>query len=417
VRELAEVSRPEALPISGPISGPAFCAETAAVVRARLGGAIPEMIEAIARGIPSYTTQARPDYQQRLADAVTGAVACFIAHVARPDQSTRAIMEKFCAIGGAAAREGRTLDALQDALRLGARVAWRWLCEADAGLDRRELSRVGEAIFAYLDELAAACARGYAEARVRAAGDRQRRLLAAIVSDPPSRAELVASLARAAGWLLPDQVAVVVLGQRQQDGLLLPPGVLADWTGPEPCLLVPDPDGPGRQAAIDRVLRDRALGGRAAAIGPSVPLARAAMSLRWARHALRLARAGAIPAGPVRCDQHLSTLLILADEDLAAVLRGRCLAPLARLRPAQRDRIAETLLAWLQLGENAAEVAQRIHVHPQTVRYRMRQIHELFGDQLRDPDQRFELQLALRIRTLAAPANHTKTPARPSSAP
>ena len=64
------------------------------------------------------------------------------------------------------------------------------------------------------------------------------------MSDPPSRAELVASLARAVGWVLPDQVAVVVIGQRQQDALLLPPGVLADWTGPEPCLLVPDPDGP-----------------------------------------------------------------------------------------------------------------------------------------------------------------------------
>ena len=166
------------------------------MVRARLGGAIPEMIEAIARGVPGYASRARPDYQQRLADAVTGAVACFIAHVARPDQSTRPITAEFRAIGGAAAREGRTLDALQDALRLGARVAWRWLCEADAGLDRRELSRVGEAIFAYLDELAAACAQGYAEARVQAAGDRQRRLLAAIVSDPPSRAELVASLAR-----------------------------------------------------------------------------------------------------------------------------------------------------------------------------------------------------------------------------
>ena len=402
MRELAEVSRPEALPISGPISGPAFTAETAAVVRARLGGAIPEMIEAIAAGDPEYASRTHPGYRQRLADAVTGAVACFIAHVARPDQSTRVITAEFRAIGGTAAREGRTLDALQDALRLGARVAWRWLCEADAGLDRRELSRVGEAIFAYLDELAAACAQGYAEARVQAAGDRQRRLLAAIVSDPPSRAELVASLARAVGWVLPDQVAVVILGQRQQDGFLLPPGVLADWTGPEPCLLVPDPDGPGRQAAIDRALSDRSLGGRPAAIGPSVPLARAAMSLRWARHALGLARAGVIPARPVRCDQHLSTLLILADEDLAAVLRGRRLAPLARLRPAQRDRIAETLLAWLQLGENAAEVAQRIHVHPQTVRYRMRQIHELFGDQLRDPERRFELQLALRIRTLSA---------------
>ena len=176
--------------------------------------------------------------------------------------------------------------------------------------------------------------------------------------------------------------------------------MLADWTAADPCLLVPDPDGPGRQAALDRALR-----GRRAVIGPSVPLARAAQSLRWARHARALAQSGTLPGGrngPVRCDQHLSTLLILADEDLAAALRDRCLAPLARLRPAQRDRIAETLLAWLQLGENAAEVAQRIHVHPQTVRYRLRQITELFGDQLRDPGCRFELQLALRIRHLTA---------------
>ena len=421
MRELAEVSPPETVSIPGT----AFSAETAGVVRARLGEAIPEMIEAIAAGVPGYAGREPcpgPDYKQRLADAVTGAVACFIAHVAGPDQSTKAIMTEFRAIGGAAAREGRTLDALQDALRLGARVAWRWLCEADAGLDRRELSRVGEAVFAYLDELAAACAQGYAEGRVQAAGDRQRRLLGAIVSDPPPRAELVASLAQAAAWVLPARVAVVVLGGRQQDELVLPPGVLADWTGPEPCLLVPDPDGPGRQAALDRALSDRAPGdrapgdraqrGRPAAIGPSVPLARAAQSLRWARHALALARAGVIRAGPIRCEEHLSTLLILADEDLAAALRARRLAPLARLRPAQRDRIAETLLAWLQLGENAAEVAQRIHVHPQTVRYRMRQIHELFGDQLRDPDRRFELQLALRIRTLSASACQAKTPGR-----
>jgi hypothetical protein len=70
VRELAEVSRAE----TAPASRPAFSAETAAVVRARLGGAIPEMIEVIGRGIPEYASQGRPDYQQRLADAVTGAV-------------------------------------------------------------------------------------------------------------------------------------------------------------------------------------------------------------------------------------------------------------------------------------------------------------------------------------------------------
>jgi len=396
VRELAEVSRAE----TEPAPGPAISAGTAAAVRIRLSGAVPEMIEVIGRGVPDYAGQPNPGYQQRLAAAVTGAVTQFLAHIAQPGRSTQVVTAEFRAIGGTAAREGRTLDALQDALRLGARVAWRCLCEAGDGLDRRELSRVGEAIFAYLDELAAACAQGYAEARVQAAGEQQRRLLAMIVSEPPPGAELVAGLARAVGWVLPAQAAVAVLDERRPpEGVVLPPGVLADWTRPEPCLLVPDPDGPGRAAALGRALR-----GWPAAIGPAVPLARAAMSLRWARQALALARTGVIAAdgGPVRCDQHLSTLLILADEDLAAALGHSRLAPLARLRPGQRDRIAETLLAWLQLGENAAEVAHRIHVHPQTVRYRLRQIQDLFGDQLRDPDRRFELQLALRVRTLTA---------------
>ncbi len=344
----------------------------------------------------------------------------FIAHVAQPDRSLQPVLEEFQAIGATAARDGRTLDGLQDALRLGARVAWRWLCEAGAALDRRELSRVGEAVFCYLDDLAAACARGYAEARVQAAGDQHRQLLALILADPPPHPHQLAAAARATHWPLPTQVAAVLLTSHHPtqptapgpQPFLLPPGVLADWTAADPCLLVPDPDGPGRQAALDRALR-----GHPAVIGPSVPLARAAQSLRWARQARTLAQAGALPdgrdgRGPLRCDQHLSTLLILADEDLAAALRDRRLAPLARLRPAQRDRIAETLLAWLQLGENAAEVAQRIHVHPQTVRYRLRQITELFGDQLRDPDCRFELQLALRIRPCPRATSHpAPTPA------
>src|SRR5690242_15458928 len=202
---------------AGPVfPGIAFSSETAAVVRTSLGAAIPEMIEAIGQAVPEYarpsgTGRMRPDYQQRLADAVTGAVASFIARVAQPDRSMEPVLAEFRVIGGTAAREGRTLDGLQDALRLGARVAWRWLCEAGAGLDRRELSRVGEAVFGYLDELAAACARGYAEAGEQAAGDRQRRLLRLILADPPPRPEQIAALARAAGWTPPAQVAMAIL--------------------------------------------------------------------------------------------------------------------------------------------------------------------------------------------------------------
>ncbi len=406
---------------------PVLSSRTNGVVRARLGAAVPEMIEVIRRGVPEYADPRRPDYQQRLADAVMHVVAQFIEHISEPDASTEAVRAEFRLIGFTAAREGRTLDALQNALRLGARFAWQWLCQpdtadaagtadtadtpggpdaavpADPGLDMRELSRVGEAIFGYLDELATACSAGYAQGCAQTADEREarrRRLLDGLVAEPPSPPELVASLARAADWVLPSRVAVAVLGERPRRPSPAAPwigaDVLADWQRPEPLLVLPDPDGPGRAGAIDH-----ALSGWLAAVGPAVPVGRAAQSLRWARQALALTRRGIIAAdGPVRCQRHLSTLLLLADEDLARMLRATRLGPLERLRPGQRDRLAETMLAWLQLGENAGEVARRVHVHPQTVRYRLRQIHELFGDQLRDPDRRFELQVALLARQL-----------------
>ena len=96
----------------------------------------------------------------------------------------------------------------------------------------------------------------------------------------------------------------------------------------------------------------------------------------------------------------MSTLVLFQDEELLGSMAARLLAPLSHLRSGQQDRLAETLLAWLQSGRNTGEVAVRLHVHPQTVRYRLRQLEDLFGDRLQDRDLRFELEIALRARTL-----------------
>jgi DNA-binding PucR family transcriptional regulator len=40
-------------------------------------------------------------------------------------------------------------------------------------------------------------------------------------------------------------------------------------------------------------------------------------------------------------------------------------------------------------------MAADLHIHPQTVRYRLRQLHERFGDALDDPHVRESLVLAL----------------------
>lgn len=76
------------------------------------------------------------------------------------------------------------------------------------------------------------------------------------------------------------------------------------------------------------------------------------------------------------------------------------MAPLAALTPKQRDRLATTLLAWLDTRGGINEIATRLAIHPQTVRYRMRLIDDLLGEQLSDKNQRLTLEIALRAHQL-----------------
>jgi hypothetical protein len=410
-----------------------------------------DMAAAILREVPGYGRIGDGSSARIVRRVARDAVHQFAARIADPASPAGPMAQVFRDIGRAEAAGGRGLDALHAALRVGGRVTWQRLREqaAAGGGDADVLARIGEAIFRYLDELAAACSAGYAEATAEFAGETGRlrhRLLDLLLSDPPAPPEAVSSVARAIGWRLPRRVAVVALAERATStaGPLppLPAGVLAGLARREPCLLVPDPDGPGRFRLLEAGLRGwPASGGAAsggappggaasggappggaasggapsggpgdgtpagclAAVGPVVPLGRAGGSLRWARRALALARRGQVRGanGIVRCDEHLATLVLLADPELAGMLSGQALAPLRRLRPGQADRLAETLLAWLESADNAETAARRLHVHPQTVRYRLRQLTELFGDRLSDPDARFTLQVALRVRRLS----------------
>jgi DNA-binding PucR family transcriptional regulator len=111
----------------------------------------------------------------------------------------------------------------------------------------------------------------------------------------------------------------------------------------------------------------------------------------------RVSRSG----DPVDTEQHLADLVLTADPEALDDLRARALAPLADLPPATRDRLAETLLSWLLHQGRRDEVAAELHVHAQTVRYRMGQVRELYGDRLLDPAVVRELVLALPARTFA----------------
>ena len=95
-------------------------------------------------------------------------------------------------------------------------------------------------------------------------------------------------------------------------------------------------------------------------------------------------------------DEHLPALLLAAAPGIAADLARTRLAPLDGLAEGPRERLVATLRAWLDRPGQVQAIAGELDVHPQTVRYRLKQLRELFGERLEDPDARFELSLALR---------------------
>jgi DNA-binding PucR family transcriptional regulator len=99
----------------------------------------------------------------------------------------------------------------------------------------------------------------------------------------------------------------------------------------------------------------------------------------------------------VDTDERLADLVLGADPEALADLRARVLAPLAGVKPAAAERLAETLRSWLLHQGRREEVAADLVVHPQTVRYRMTQLRELYGDRLSDPATVLELTVALAV--------------------
>jgi sugar diacid utilization regulator len=194
----------------------------------------------------------------------------------------------------------------------------------------------------------------------------------------------------------------------------LGPGAVGAAVGGLAVVLMPDPDGPGRRKVLEAALHDDL-----AALGPAVAWPEAASSLRRAEAAFRLATQGRLDASAgqggtsprdqasastsgqsrgrlVVADEHLPALLMAAAPGISADLARTRLAPLDALAEGPRERLGITLRAYLDRPGQVQAIASALDVHPQTVRYRLKQLRELFGARLDDPEARFELSLALR---------------------
>jgi purine catabolism regulator len=91
-------------------------------------------------------------------------------------------------------------------------------------------------------------------------------------------------------------------------------------------------------------------------------------------------------------------LAAVTDERLVDYSR-RHLGPLIEHDSARKGSLVPTLRAYLETGEQQ-HAAQRLRIHPNTLRYRLDRIREISGVDLEDPETRLNLSVALRVQAL-----------------
>ena len=368
-----------------------------AALRPELAGTIDGIIAAVRADVPEYARPLTGRFGARITEGVSVALGQFLDLLGRDDPLGDATVYR--ALGQLEHREGRTLAALQSAYQVGTRTLWQRLAASTTArkLPPEVIFNLAEALFGYIEQISAASVAGWADEEASQAGSLQarRHALVELLARPTPPAELE-RVAAAAGWTVPPRVAALAVEDAVAVAARLPGAVGADL---DPVgLVVVAARGEPDTAWLERV--HGATGERRAVLGPVVEPAQAHRSVELAQAAWPLHAAGLLGGGTplVRADEHLLPLLLAAAPELASALAERALAPLRTLPAGAAARAEETLRAWLDAHGDVTGTAAALHVHPQTVRYRLAALRETFGGVLDDPAARLELAVALRSR-------------------
>jgi len=172
------------------------------------------------------------------------------------------------------------------------------------------------------------------------------------------------------------------------------------------CALVPESAEPGERSALvaQTLLADCAVAVRGEVV-VGVGRARSGpqgvrQSHREAEHALRIsARLQKQPAVATFADLGLHRLLVaMTQHSEMEDFYRQSAGPLVAYDERTGAGLMETLDAFFQCHGSPTDTAQRLHVHRNTVLYRLRRIEEIGGLRLDDPATRLNLHLCLRIR-------------------
>jgi DNA-binding PucR family transcriptional regulator len=166
-------------------------------------------------------------------------------------------------------------------------------------------------------------------------------------------------------------------------------------------------DGQDRERVI-RVAREtqgpagtRIGGGVFAAVSSTVDgLGEVSAARREAERVLEVLRSGRVPHTLAAIEDVRSQVVLLELKELKlqhpSLMRGKLTAVIEH-DTHHGTQYALTLRAYLDAMGDVVGAAARISVHPNTFRYRLRRLSELFDIDMKNPEERLVLELQLRL--------------------
>jgi hypothetical protein len=374
--------------------------EVIAKIRPEVPGLCEEIIDEICESIPGYAPLINGPYELPVRRAVERNVTTFVRQLSQPTSTPDDQVAVCRDLGRLQALQQGELTVLEEAIRIGVRVAWRRCVPM---LDHHDIagntqSLLADRLFAYVDELISHARAGYRDAAHANPGlSSSRATLARMLLDTAPDQQAIELFARQCRWQIPATVSVVALRQPaaleadQREEFV--DDLLVDTEEQATVIVVPGEFDASRVTAIRAQF-----GATPTAVGPTVPLREAATSARWARRTLQLAEEGILEVDGtfVHADEHLLTLWLTAEPWLASRLLAQQLAPLEGSTHRARHHLTETLRSWTTSQGNVAATAAALRLHPQTVRYRVKRLRNLLGAAVDDSDWLLATQLAFR---------------------
>lgn len=308
------------------------------------------------------------------------------------------------AAGRLKAEQGIPVASLLHAYRLGGRLIWEELTNWSAGPGDARLHELASRLWELVDLYSDAAVESYRETEVLLAhtdAQIQSRLIRTLFDDHSGNPARVLDVLRTLGF--PERGAFAVVAIDTEPTAPLPGrltaalrdiGVRSVWDAQTDAYI-------GFLSAASAEALDRARATISACVTGRVGLSASfttphiiTAALIEARLASRSVRPGS--AATVRFGDEPVAHLLVAVPEAGRRAAAQILGPLLDQPVAERADLIAALESWYRYGGSAAAVAESLHCHRNTVRYRLRKVRDLTGRDTTDPRQSAELYLALQ---------------------